>query len=105
MNWHTSRLRARCGTANGRPSWILADADSARIQRYCAESSWTRGKADELAQAVLAGSRHYQGRSAAVLRGCVRAAAAAFERSRDGHEALSARRVRRILFYEARARA
>ena len=57
-----------------------------------------RGPPHEPPQAVLAGARAHQGRSAAVLRVGRRRAAAAHPRSRDGDEALSARRLRPFFF-------
>ena len=61
------------------------------------------GPADQPPQDLLAGARPHQGRPAAVLRRRRRRAAAAPARSRDGDEALPARRRRRVLLHEARA--
>src|SRR5436190_1234524 len=54
-------------------------------------------------QDLLARSRAHQGRSPALLRGGGPRAAAAHPRSRDGDEALPARRRRRLLLHEAGA--
>ena len=60
-------------------------------------------KLTNLGKVVLARARHHQGRPAAVLRRRRAGAAAAHARPRDGDEALSERRRRRVLLHEARA--
>ena len=60
-----------------------------------------RGAPHQPRQAVLAGSRSDQARSAPVLRGCFGRAAAASAGPRHGHEALPQRSRRGILLHEA----
>ena len=107
-----ARLRAGRRRRQARPAAAEAPAQASKLMALTIPSRRGQRRPErgregrpphQPPQAVLAGARADQGRSAAVLRVGRRRAAAARPRSRDGHEALPARRVGRLLLHEARA--